>query len=55
MPVSRLAELPFDARKVIARRAALELFPDAICNLGSGVSTGIAAIAAEEGGSIRSS
>ena len=49
VPLSQLAKLPFSPRKLIARRAALELFPDAICNLGSGVSTGIASIAAEEG------
>ena len=48
VPLSQLAILPFSPRKVIARRASLELFPNAICNLGSGVSTGIAAIAAEE-------
>lgn len=48
VPLSQLAKLPFSPRKVIARRASLELFPGAICNLGSGVSTGIAAIAAEE-------
>jgi len=48
VPLSELAKLPFSPRKVIARRASLELFPHAICNLGSGVSTGIAAIAAEE-------
>lgn len=48
VPLSQIAALPFDPRKVIARRAALELFPQAICNLGSGISTGIAAIAAEE-------
>jgi propionate CoA-transferase len=49
VPLSQLAKLPFSPRKVIARRAALELFPGAICNLGSGISTGIASIAAEEG------
>lgn len=48
-PMSDMARLPFDARKIIARRAAQELFPGAICNLGSGISTGIANIAAEEG------
>lgn len=49
IPLSAIEPLAFDARKVIARRAALELFPGAICNLGSGISTGIATVAAEEG------
>lgn len=49
VPLSQIAPLPFSPRKVVARRASLELFPGAICNLGSGISTGIAAIAAEEG------
>ena len=49
VPLSHIAPLPFDPRKVIARRAAMELLPGAICNLGSGISTGIATVAAEEG------
>jgi propionate CoA-transferase len=49
VPLSEISPLPFDARKVIARRAAMELFPGAVCNLGTGVSTGIANVAAEEG------
>jgi propionate CoA-transferase len=49
VPLDEIPPLAFDARKVIARRAAMELFPGAICNLGTGVSTGIANVAAEEG------
>ena len=49
VPLGDISPLPLDPRKIIARRAALELAPGAICNLGSGVSTGIATIAAEEG------
>ena len=49
IPVGDIKSLPFGPRKVIVRRAAMELFPGAICNLGAGVSTGLSTIAAEEG------
>jgi len=48
VPVHGMRRLPFDHRKIIARRAAMELVPGAICNLGAGISTGISAVAAEE-------
>lgn len=48
-PAASISPLPLDPRKVIARRAAMELVPGAICNLGSGISTGIAGVSAEEG------
>ncbi|MBR0642946.1 acyl CoA:acetate/3-ketoacid CoA transferase [Plastoroseomonas hellenica] len=41
--------LPPGPRRIVARRGACELFEGAICNLGSGISTGIANVAAEEG------
>ncbi|MCL2409016.1 MAG: 3-oxoacid CoA-transferase [Oscillospiraceae bacterium] len=44
-----VAPLPFTLRKVIARRAAMELKPDSIINIGSGMPSGIGSIAAEEG------
>ncbi|MFS8086845.1 MAG: CoA-transferase, partial [Acidobacteriota bacterium] len=49
VPDSEIRSIPFDIRKVIARRAAMELFPGAVVNLGFGVSNGVSAVAAEEG------
>ena len=41
--------LPLNMRKVIARRAAMELTPGVMVNIGSGIPSGIGSIAAEEG------
>jgi propionate CoA-transferase len=48
VPLTSVKPLPFSPRKIVARRAAMEFVPNAICNLGAGISTGIAAVAAEE-------
>lgn len=47
-PLSTFQPMPLDPRKVVARRGAMELFPGAVCNLGSGISTGIGVVGAEE-------
>src|SRR5699024_6538873 len=36
-PKDNLQSLPLNTRKIIGRRAALELFPEAIVNLGTGI------------------
>jgi propionate CoA-transferase len=47
-PQTAIKPMPFSTRKIVARRAAMELEPGAICNLGAGISTGISPVAAEE-------
>ncbi len=49
LPMKGMQALPFTERKIIARRAAMEISPGAVCNLGAGISTGVSTIAAEEG------
>jgi len=49
VPLSSVPVLPLNTRKIIARRAAMELQANSIVNLGVGMAADVSLIAAEEG------
>ncbi len=49
VPLEQIAPLPLDERKIIARRAVMEILPRSVINLGFGIPDGVASVVIEEG------